>query len=74
MSKNKCPRPPRSKSRLRGSPDQIVLFKLPKTEKTGGGERIRTDDILRAKQVLSQLSYTPKTSILSRFSMPAILQ
>ena len=25
----------------------------------GGGERDRTDDILRAKQVLSQLSYTP---------------
>ena len=26
---------------------------------TGGGERDRTDDLLRAKQVLSQLSYTP---------------
>jgi hypothetical protein len=25
----------------------------------GGGERIRTDDLLRAKQALSQLSYTP---------------
>jgi hypothetical protein len=25
----------------------------------GGGERIRTDDPLRARQVLSQLSYTP---------------
>ena len=25
----------------------------------GGGERDRTDDLLRAKQVLSQLSYTP---------------
>ena len=24
-----------------------------------GGERIRTDDLLRAKQLLSQLSYTP---------------
>ena len=24
-----------------------------------GGERIRTDDLLRAKQALSQLSYTP---------------
>ena len=24
-----------------------------------GGERNRTDDLLRAKQVLSQLSYTP---------------
>ena len=26
----------------------------------GGGERDRTDDPLLAKQVLSQLSYTPK--------------
>jgi hypothetical protein len=26
----------------------------------GGGERVRTDDPLRARQVLSQLSYTPK--------------
>jgi hypothetical protein len=29
------------------------------TESGGGGERDRTDDLLRAKQVLSQLSYTP---------------
>ncbi len=29
-------------------------------ELSGGGERDRTDDLLRAKQVLSQLSYTPK--------------
>ena len=27
----------------------------------GGGERDRTDDLLRAKQALSQLSYTPVT-------------
>ena len=27
--------------------------------KTGGGERDRTDDLLLAKQALSQLSYTP---------------
>ena len=25
----------------------------------GGGERDRTDDLLRARQALSQLSYTP---------------
>ncbi len=25
-----------------------------------GGERARTDDLLRARQALSQLSYTPK--------------
>ena len=26
---------------------------------SGGGERVRTDDLLRARQALSQLSYTP---------------
>jgi hypothetical protein len=30
--------------------------------RTGGGERVRTDDPLLAKQVLSQLSYTPTSS------------
>ena len=29
----------------------------------GGGERDRTDDPLLAKQVLSQLSYTPETFV-----------
>ena len=28
-------------------------------EGSGGGERVRTDDLLLAKQALSQLSYTP---------------
>ena len=28
-------------------------------QKNGGGERDRTDDLLRARQALSQLSYTP---------------
>ena len=32
---------------------------LPAPSLSGGGERDRTDDLLRAKQVLSQLSYTP---------------
>ena len=30
-----------------------------------GGERIRTDDPLRARQMLSQLSYTPNDNFLS---------
>ena len=34
--------------------------------KIGGGERVRTDDLLLAKQALSQLSYTPK--VLSNIS------
>jgi hypothetical protein len=29
----------------------------------GGGERIRTDDLLRARQALSHLSYTPQKNI-----------
>ena len=32
--------------------------------KLGGGERVRTDDLLRARQALSQLSYTPKIQFL----------
>lgn len=40
----------------------------------GGGERDRTDDLLRAKQALSQLSYTPVTfsiaSIVDRAGGP----
>jgi hypothetical protein len=29
---------------------------------TGGGERVRTDDLLDANQALSQLSYTPDSN------------
>ena len=36
--------------------DVVLLFDY---QKYGGGERDRTDDPLLAKQVLSQLSYTP---------------
>ena len=32
----------------------------------GGGERVRTDDLLLAKQALSQLSYTPVPGIRYR--------
>ena len=34
-------------------------------QKSGGGERDRTDDLLRAKQALSQLSYTPDPNPLA---------
>ena len=34
-------------------------------EVPGGGERDRTDDLLLAKQALSQLSYTPDELVLS---------
>ncbi len=29
----------------------------------GGGERVRTDGLLRARQALSQLSYTPVSGV-----------
>ena len=32
-------------------------------QEDGGGERTRTDDLLRARQALSQLSYTPERQI-----------
>ena len=34
----------------------------PTSPETGGGERDRTDGLLRARQALSQLSYTPEKS------------
>ena len=36
-----------------------VAAKTKHTAQNGGGERNRTDDLLLAKQALSQLSYTP---------------
>ena len=46
------------------------LCTLPST--LGGGERVRTDDPLLAKQVLSQLSYTPILKVvgLGRLELP----
>jgi hypothetical protein len=40
--------------------NQFSSFSLLKRPKAGGGERDRTDDLLVANQVLSQLSYTPE--------------
>ena len=46
---------------------QMILPSQPKTRcrltpcNLGGGERVRTDDLLRARQALSQLSYTPNS-------------
>ena len=42
--------------------DQTAL--LPSSQIIGGGERVRTDDPLRARQVLSQLSYTPNKGLV----------
>ena len=43
------------KNRLQIQNLQAVLYFL----LFGGGERVRTDGLLRARQALSQLSYTP---------------
>ena len=37
---------------------------IPRGEIIGGGERDRTDDLLLAKQALSQLSYTPVGTVM----------
>ena len=48
-------------------------------EVPGGGERDRTDDLLLAKQALSQLSYTPfardrgSELLLATAPMPSVL-
>ena len=38
----------------------LALLTISLCEIMGGGERDRTDDLLLAKQALSQLSYTPE--------------
>ncbi len=38
--------------------DEVVVWASP-VAAPGGGERVRTDDLLRARQLLSQLSYAP---------------
>ena len=44
-----------------GSPSpRFALRGAPPASQGGGGERDRTDDLLLAKQALSQLSYTPE--------------
>jgi hypothetical protein len=38
---------------------RIKLLKPTTFSEFGGDDRVRTDDLLRARQALSQLSYTP---------------
>ena len=40
--------------------------------RSGGAERDRTDDLLLAKQALSQLSYSPDGGDTFRLSSPAL--
>jgi hypothetical protein len=56
-------------------PPLDTRFKLPSRAAsslypTGGGERSRTDDLLRARQALSLLSYTPTLVGLGRVELP----
>ncbi len=49
---------------------EVAWWRLP-----GGGERDRTDDLLLAKQALSQLSYTPvQGSVISDQSSELLLR
>ena len=45
---------------LKASHVHFIFTSTPQYAFIGGGERDRTDDLLRARQALSQLSYTPK--------------
>ena len=49
----------RLKSPEASKPQQLARFQTLSPLRIGGGERDRTDDLLLAKQALSQLSYTP---------------
>ena len=40
---------------------------------TGGGERARTDGLLRARQALSQLSYTPVSEANRKYQTPVMI-
>ena len=42
-----------------GTSCRVAADAAPLNHRNGGGERDRTDDLLLAKQALSQLSYTP---------------
>ena len=56
----------RTSGRAAGRPARQAHNRLPASPTPGGGERIRTDDLLLAKQALSQLSYTPaQNSVIS---------
>ena len=46
------------------SKNNMIRQQKPPSQIIGGGERVRTDDPLRARQVLSQLSYTPNKGLV----------
>ncbi len=48
-----------------GFPDTEALFRPLASGENGGADRDRTDDILLAKQALSQLSYSPLRTIIT---------
>jgi hypothetical protein len=68
VARHRCGSPPLSallRQRLsRGRNEVATVVEVP----DGGGERDRTDDLLLAKQALSQLSYTPVSGIRKQAS------
>jgi hypothetical protein len=57
---------PASAPQLRVSPN--AARRTPNNE-SGGDERDRTDDLLRARQALSQLSYIPRNKLTNSISL-----
>src|SRR5690348_16231713 len=78
MSKNERPALSRhGRSRVRSRVEAVralaIFFDIADARLTnrcaiGGGDRDRTDDLLLAKQALSQLSYTPEEVVSSQLS------
>jgi hypothetical protein len=61
---------PRGTSPTSPSCNQIrICFLTDETDPTGGARRDRTDDLLLAKQALSQLSYGPRSRSLPAFNL-----
>ena len=69
LSKNCIKSAPGSALRVSGVKPKLKTQNL-ELPQNGGGERDRTDDPLRARQVLSQLSYTP--NFLGLMSLSAV--
>ncbi len=64
MSKNRKLSAFGDRLETRANGRRLTAVMLPYRRPIGGGERIRTVDLLLAKQALSQLSYTPEPGII----------
>jgi hypothetical protein len=74
-SRHRCPKV-RLKARSKPFPLASAFSPRARHPQTGGADRDRTDDPLLAKQVLSQLSYSPDSEVrlqMSETADPAVV-